>query len=234
MGCSLKPTRNKDRLLCRFVTQNSRYRTFSKRWWGERARWRDHYPSPEEQFELVALTGMTMIPIFLFFLKRWHLLFRVRCMKCRIKFPSSEYQDRKSIRMIPIFNIERQFCFYGAYRNNKWNILVHVLFVWPMVVGLLVLLAYSPVLYPNPPWFSYLPIQITQHMVFNYSFVAACTYAVFYISLDHRAGFLAAFLVMGSWMGANAVAKSLPWDKAWKVNCSMAFMLWKWLQLIES
>jgi uncharacterized membrane protein YGL010W len=47
-----------------------------------------------------------------------------------------------------IFDLERQFAFYGAYHSNKINILIHLVFVWPILFTALLLLAYSKPLAP--------------------------------------------------------------------------------------
>lgn len=121
-------------------------------------------------------------------------------------------------KMWRVINIERQFAFYGAYRKTWFNILIHVLFVWPMIYGIMALLAYSEPLFSRPAWLeSRVPPEVVQHMNFNRSFVAAVFYSIFYICLDNRAGFLAALLVAGCWLGGNRFAKEVPWETAWKV-----------------
>ncbi len=107
-----------------------------------------------------------------------------------------------------LLDLEKHFSFYGAYHSNKVNIWIHVLFVWPIVFTAMMLLAYTKPLAPQLPVMASLPFH--EFMVLNYTFVFAAVYALFYISLDPRAGSLAAFLVLACWVGANAAAQSLP------------------------
>jgi len=98
------------------------------------------------------------------------------------------------------------------------NSLIHVLCVWPILFSSLLLLAYTKQLVPQLPWMPsslQLPSSFSffffhRFMVLNYSFVIAVIFAVLYVSLDPRAGSLAAFLVLACWVGANAVAQNLP------------------------
>jgi uncharacterized membrane protein YGL010W len=120
-----------------------------------------------------------------------------------------------------VFDLEKHVSFYGAYHKNKVNSLIHALCVWPILFSSLLLLAYTKQLVPQLPWMPsslQLPSSFSfffffffhRFMVLNYSFVIAVIYAVLYVSLDPRAGSLAAFLVLACWVGANAVAQNLP------------------------
>jgi hypothetical protein len=60
-----------------------------------------------------------------------------------------------------IFDLERQFAFYGAYHNNKINILIHLVFVWPILFTALLLLAYSKPLAPQLPLMAARPTTST-------------------------------------------------------------------------
>lgn len=115
-----------------------------------------------------------------------------------------------------VFNLEDQFSFYGAYHHNKINVLIHIVFVWPIYFSASTLLAYTPPLAPQLPIMAALPCH--DYMVLNYSFLLATVYALFYISLEPKSGSVGAFLVLLCWMGSNAVAQHLPYALGWKVS----------------
>lgn len=114
-----------------------------------------------------------------------------------------------------IFDLEKQYAQYGAYHSNKTNVLIHMIFVWPILLSAFTLLAYTQPFAPQTPFMAVLPYH--EYMVLNYSFVAAAVYALFYISLERKSGSLAAFLVLGCWVGANAIAQHVPYTSGWKV-----------------
>ena len=122
-----------------------------------------------------------------------------------------------------LFDLETQFAFYGAYHSNKYNILIHLIFVWPILFSALTLLAYTPPLASQLPVMAALPYH--EYMVLNYSFVFTAVYALYYIALEPKSGSLAAGMVIGCWMGANAVAKHVPWVSGWKVpfRCNIGY-----------
>lgn len=115
-----------------------------------------------------------------------------------------------------IFDLEKHFAFYGAFHRNKINILVHVCFVWPILFTAFVLLAYTNPLVPQLPVMAGLPYH--EYVVFNWSFVAAAAYALFYIVLEPKSGSLGALLVLLCCMGANVVAQQIPYASGWKVG----------------
>lgn len=115
-----------------------------------------------------------------------------------------------------VFNLEDQFSFYGAYHHNKINVLIHMVFVWPIYFSASTLLAYTLPLAPQLPIMAALPYH--DYMVLNYSFVLAAVYALFYISLEPKSGSVGALLVLLCWMGSNAVAQHLPYALGWKVS----------------
>ena len=121
-----------------------------------------------------------------------------------------------------IFDLEKQFAFYGAYHSNRINILIHLVFVWPILFTALLLLAYSKPLAPQLPVMAALPFH--EYMVLNYSFVFSAVYALYYISLEPKSGSLGALLVLLCWVGANAVAQHVPWVSGWKVCYITSFL----------
>lgn len=114
---------------------------------------------------------------------------------------------------ISLLNLEHHFAFYGAYHSNPTNIIIHMIFVWPIFFTSLILLHFTPPL---------IKISTFTPLVINLGFFFAATYAAFYICLDKKAGSLGALLCFGCWVGASFVADVLGYSLAWKV-CHMMF-----------
>ncbi|XP_024399123.1 2-hydroxy-palmitic acid dioxygenase MPO1 [Physcomitrium patens] len=123
-----------------------------------------------------------------------------------------------------LLDLEKQFAFYGAYHSNKVNILIHVCFVWPIVFGIVSLLAYTNPLAPQLPVMAALPFH--EYMVLNYSFIFTAVYAWFYIILEPKSGSLAAFLMILCWIGANAVAQHIPYASGWRIIAVSQVVCW--------
>lgn len=114
-----------------------------------------------------------------------------------------------------VFDLEKQFAFYGTYHSNSINVLIHTIILWPLFFNSLVLASFTPALglLPFPP--GTFPFQ--EYMILNLSFVVAVVYALVYIMLDKKAGTLAGALCLLCWVGSNAFAQSLGFALAWKV-----------------
>lgn len=123
-----------------------------------------------------------------------------------------------------LLDIEKHFAFYGAYHSNPINIMIHMIFVWPIFFSVLLFLAFSSPLCPFPLPSGLLPFQ--QYMVMNWSFVAAGVYALFYAALDRKAGSVAAFLCLACWIGSNALAQRLGFSYGWKVVLVSQLVCW--------
>jgi uncharacterized membrane protein YGL010W len=123
-----------------------------------------------------------------------------------------------------ILDLEKQFAQYGAYHSNKMNVVIHMVFVWPILFTAFTLLAYTQPLAPQLPVMASLPYH--QYMVLNWSFVAAAVYALFYVLLEKKSGSLAAFLVLCCWVGANAVAQQIPYSLGWKIVALSQVVCW--------
>ncbi|XP_021749867.1 uncharacterized endoplasmic reticulum membrane protein YGL010W-like [Chenopodium quinoa] len=108
-----------------------------------------------------------------------------------------------------LFDLEKNFAFYGAYHSNPINILIHMLFVWPLFFTALMLFYYVPIFY--------LP---------NFASFFTIIYAVFYVGLDKKAGSLAALLCFLCWLGASAFAKYLGFSLTWKVVLAAQLFGW--------
>lgn len=117
---------------------------------------------------------------------------------------------------VGLFDLEDQFAFYGAYHSNKVNVITHVICVWPLLFGGLIMLAYTSPLAPQLAFMAALPFH--EYMALNYCFVACAVYAFFYVTLEYKSGSLGALLVIFCWLGANAVAMHYPYTVGWKVR----------------
>ncbi|OIT25353.1 PREDICTED: uncharacterized endoplasmic reticulum membrane protein C16E8.02-like [Nicotiana attenuata] len=121
-----------------------------------------------------------------------------------------------------IFDLEKQFAFYGAYHSNPVNILIHMVFVWPIFFTGLILFDFTPPLFNLPP------IQLCEHssLVLNFGFLFALVYAMFYVALDKKAGSLAALLCFVCWVSSSMVARQLGFSLAWKVVLAAQLFCW--------
>ncbi|XP_042458440.1 uncharacterized protein LOC122042398 isoform X2 [Zingiber officinale] len=110
-----------------------------------------------------------------------------------------------------LFDLERQFAFYGAYHSDPINVLIHTLFVWPLLFTSLLLFQFTP------PFF-HLPFHLADSgtLPLNFAFVFALVYALFYVLMDRKAGSLAALLCFLCWIGSRALALRLGFPLAWK------------------
>ncbi|XP_050376460.1 2-hydroxy-palmitic acid dioxygenase mpo1 [Argentina anserina] len=115
-----------------------------------------------------------------------------------------------------LFDLESHFAFYGAYHSNPVNILIHTLFVWPILFTSLVLLYFTPSLYNFP----------AEGFMFNLGFVFTVIYALYYVGLDKKAGSLAALLCVLCWVGASVLANRLGFSLAWKVVLAAQLFCW--------
>ncbi|CAL0327631.1 unnamed protein product [Lupinus luteus] len=118
-----------------------------------------------------------------------------------------------------LFDLEKHFAFYGAYHSNPINVLIHVLFVWPILFTTFVLFYFTP---PLSSAFSF-PHPV---LVFNFGFLFAVVYALFYAFMDIKAGSFAAFLTLIAWVGSSFVANSLGYSLAWKVVLAAQLFCW--------
>ncbi|KAE9587448.1 hypothetical protein Lal_00031812 [Lupinus albus] len=118
-----------------------------------------------------------------------------------------------------LFDLEKHFAFYGAYHSNPINVLIHVLFVWPILFTSLVLFYFTPPLFSG---FSF----SHPFLVFNFGFLFAVVYALFYAAMDIKAGSFAAFLTLLCWVGASFVASTLGFALAWKIVLAAQLFCW--------
>jgi uncharacterized membrane protein YGL010W len=122
-----------------------------------------------------------------------------------------------------LFDLERHFAFYGAYHSNPINVLLHIFFVWPIFFTTLVLLSFTPALYTPSPQIG---IFQSGFLVFNFGFLLALIYALFYVAFDKKAGAVAALLCFVCWVGASFLASRLGFSLAWKVVLASQLLCW--------
>ncbi|KAF5734684.1 Ribulose-phosphate 3-epimerase chloroplastic [Tripterygium wilfordii] len=131
-----------------------------------------------------------------------------------------------------LFDLEKHFAFYGAYHKNPINVLIHTLFVWPIVFFTLVILHFVPPLL-NLSHIGFIPSGFLDDrgLVLNLGFFLTIVYALFYICLDKKAGSLAALLCLACWVGGSSLAARLGFSLAWKL---LQFVLFLFGQFVLS
>ncbi|GAA0172471.1 hypothetical protein LIER_26293 [Lithospermum erythrorhizon] len=118
-----------------------------------------------------------------------------------------------------LFNLEKHFAFYGAYHSNPINILIHILFVWPILFTSLMLLYFTPPLFLNE--------SIGQRfLILNYGFLFTVIYSLFYVVFDKKAGSLAALMCFVCWVGSSYVSNSLGASSAIKIALVGQLVCW--------
>ncbi|GAB4845458.1 hypothetical protein Ancab_038865 [Ancistrocladus abbreviatus] len=108
-----------------------------------------------------------------------------------------------------LFDLETHYAFYGAYHSNPVNILIHMLFVWPIFYTALIPFYFVPI-----PYLS------------NFGLLVALVYGLFYVNLDFKSGSLAALLCFLCWVGACSLASHLGFSLAWKVALVVQLFCW--------
>nr|XP_010940180.1 uncharacterized endoplasmic reticulum membrane protein YGL010W-like [Elaeis guineensis] len=109
-----------------------------------------------------------------------------------------------------LFDLEKHFAFYGAYHSNPVNVLIHMLFVWPIFYTTLLLFHFAPLPFADGGLAS----------------VFALIYALFYLLMDPKAGSLAALLCFLCWLGSASLAARLGFSLAWKVVLAAQLFSW--------
>eukprot|EP00257_Ricinus_communis_P006751 XP_002522464.2 uncharacterized endoplasmic reticulum membrane protein C16E8.02 [Ricinus communis] len=121
------------------------------------------------------------------------------------------------------FDLEKHFAFYGAYHSNPVNVLIHMIFVWPIFFTALLILYFTPSVFN-------LKMSLLCHgdivLLFNFGFLFALIYALFYIFLDAKAGSLAALLCAFCWVASCSLARWLGFSLAWKVVLVAQIVCW--------
>lgn len=132
------------------------------------------------------------------------------------------------------FNIEWQFSVFGGYRNTFGQILIHVFFVWPTILGVMTLLAYTKNFAASPPIFAEVPHNLGHYMRLNGSFIMAVVYSLFYIEMNLVVGTLAMFLLVACWIASNYMAQIMPIEQAGKVRPTLfPNSWWRWVVVTD-
>ncbi|KAI4365873.1 hypothetical protein MLD38_021819 [Melastoma candidum] len=128
-----------------------------------------------------------------------------------------------------LLDLEKQYAFYKAYHRDPVNILLHRLFVWPVVFTFLLLLYFTPCVSQFPLLGSlFLPLHLlTSHGLFlNLGFLLVLLFVVIDLCLDKKAGSLAAVLCLACWVGSSFLARRLGFLWAWKVVLVSQLVCW--------
>ncbi|XP_010538055.1 PREDICTED: uncharacterized endoplasmic reticulum membrane protein YGL010W [Tarenaya hassleriana] len=129
-------------------------------------------------------------------------------------------------RRTGLFDLENHFAFYGAYHNNPINVLIHILFVWPIFLTALVLFYFTPSIL-DPSRFGFLQsLTFDGVLRFNFGFLFASVYALFYFAMDKKAGSLAAVMCFACWVGSSFIGARLGYSLAWKVVLASQLFCW--------
>ncbi|KAM1346572.1 hypothetical protein ACFX13_036607 [Malus domestica] len=115
-----------------------------------------------------------------------------------------------------LFDLEKQFAFYGAYHNNPINIFIHTFLVWPLFFTSVLLFHFTPSLYSFPVY----------GLELNLGSVFTLAYCLYYVKLDKKAGSLAALICILCWVGASILGSELGFSKSWKVVLGGQFCSW--------
>lgn len=119
-----------------------------------------------------------------------------------------------------LFDLEKNFAFYGAYHSNPANVIIHTIFVWPILFTALILWHFTP-----PLLLLHLPASDI-NIGIGMGFLFALIYGLFYFLMDKKAGSLAALLCILCWVGSDLLAAQLGFSLAWKVVLAAQLFCW--------
>jgi len=122
-------------------------------------------------------------------------------------------------------NILDQFAFYGAYHNNFYNQVIHVIFVPIIIATILVFLNYAPPLHQTLPHSTQLqlPAPLDRYVELNNGLYVVLVYLLFYLKLEPFAG-ATWFLTHG--LGAYFVATWLHHSNQWPLAVGLHLLAW--------
>ncbi|ESQ27713.1 hypothetical protein EUTSA_v10019143mg [Eutrema salsugineum] len=127
---------------------------------------------------------------------------------------------------IGLLDLEKHFAFYGAYHSNHINIIIHTLLVWPNVFAtLLFLYSTSPILDPSRLGFIE-SLTCGGVLRLDIGFFLTVMYAIFYLCLDKKSGFLAALLCFSCWIGSSFLAARIGHSLTFKVGVASQLLCW--------
>ena len=113
-------------------------------------------------------------------------------------------------------HLERNFIFYGSYHNDPVNQLIHMFFVWPILLSALLLLSYAPAITTINGY----DVGVMQIMTVYY----AAFYAV--IELPGFAGIIASALVVTSHQAAYYLRDQVLEGNAFQVALVIQIVSW--------
>ncbi|KAI3720219.1 hypothetical protein L6452_21132 [Arctium lappa] len=122
-------------------------------------------------------------------------------------------------------DLDKHFAFYSAYHSNSINIIIHMIFVWPIFFTAVLLFNFIPAPFDFPN-FQFSAFDRDFIVFFNFAFFLTLIYAVFYICLDFKAGSLAALLCLFCWIAGSVLASLLGFQLAWKVVLVVQLVSW--------
>lgn len=94
-----------------------------------------------------------------------------------------------------ILDLKEQFTFYASYHNQRVNIAIHLLCIWPILATAILLLQYTPVCCATPSILENSPYFTDVKM--NVATVAVLIYSVCYLLMEPVVGAIGVFLLMG-------------------------------------
>ncbi|XP_058766026.1 2-hydroxy-palmitic acid dioxygenase mpo1-like [Vicia villosa] len=122
-----------------------------------------------------------------------------------------------------LLDLEKHFAFYGSYHSNPINIIIHIIFVWPILFTTLILLYFTPPIFsPSQTLLNLIP----HVLIFNIGFFFTVFYSLFYIALDFKAGSFVAVLTFLCWVSSSFVADSIGFELAWKIVLAAQLLCW--------
>ncbi|KAM1984992.1 hypothetical protein ACFX16_013199 [Malus domestica] len=98
------------------------------------------------------------------------------------------------------------------YHSNPVNIVIHMLFVWPILFTALLILYFTPSLLS----FGVSVFGNDVVLPFNIGLLLTIIYSVFYICLDSKVGFLGALICVICWVGNCFLGTLLGFSISWK------------------
>lgn len=122
----------------------------------------------------------------------------------------------------------KELVFYGSYHNNKWNQLIHVVFVPAILWSFFVMLCHTREFLPLSTAVASAgaPAVVSANLVGNAAFLVYAVYAVYYVSLDLVAGAFAATAMLGMLVAANHTYATLGASLALKVAIGVNLFGW--------
>eukprot|EP00879_Flechtneria_rotunda_P002726 GHRR01002932.1.p1 GENE.GHRR01002932.1~~GHRR01002932.1.p1 ORF type:complete len:207 (+),score=52.46 GHRR01002932.1:236-856(+) len=124
------------------------------------------------------------------------------------------------------FNLLEQLTFYGSYHSNKYNQLIHFIFVPSILWSAAVWLAYAGPLLPLPPdQLTWLPTWLSSAVQLNGAFLWVTAYTLYYLCLDPVAGLTwSACVGTPIWLSATAFQQQVA--RAWLWSLLINIFSW--------